>query len=257
MMPRLPLARWKEFHRVGRGKGFTSPSEKGASTVRNQWARGLSAGLAMSLLWACGEPDRGSSVNAGDSEPTTTAETPTSTSEQPATTEPAASPNSSTRATTSAGATTTAPGPATTQPCEQPVRPPERAAPPDHRICLTFSLSSTSARRGDVVTGVLRAENRSNETVDLTRPESCPVWWGLYVDGEWMGGQGGEPMGCYPMVTEDEMKPGEVREHQLEFGTDNTSREERQKDRRYEAYAGLQTMNGVLYAAPLPLVVDS
>ena len=72
-----------------------------------------------------------------------------------------------------------------------------------------------------------------------------------------MGGQGREPMVCYSMVTEDGMKPGEVREHQLEFGTDNTSAEERQKDRRYEAYAGLKTMNGVLYAAPLPLAVDS
>ena len=257
MMPRLRSPRWNGFHPSDAGKDLPSPREKGASTVRNQWARGLSAGLAMSLLWACGEPDRASSVKAGDSDPTTTAEAATSTSGQPPTTDETSSTTSTSATTPSSDPTTTTTTPATTQPCEQPTRPPERAAPPDHRICLTFSLSSTTARRGDVVTGVLRAENRSNETVDLTRPESCPVWWGLYVDGEWMGGQGREPRACYAMVTEDEMKPGEVREHQLEFGTGNTSREERQKDRRYEAYAGLQTMNGVLYAAHLPLAVDS
>lgn len=87
---------------------------------------------------------------------------------------------------------------------------------PDPRVCLTMTLDGHHMKVGQgTVTATLQAANRSDETVDITHPTSCAVWYGLFAPSGKLiaGGQSYCATGPYP----DALAPHEVRTWTVEI----------------------------------------
>jgi hypothetical protein len=119
------------------------------------------------------------------------------------------------------------------------------------------TLSRTTVRQGQTVDGVLIAENRSRDRVDITHPYlRCPIVYGLARGGEFVGGR---PIYyCATALEGDSLAPGEVRRWTFTLDTlTNTEERSPLPPGSYDAAAGLDVVEkGVWYAPQLTFIIE-
>ena len=117
---------------------------------------------------------------------------------------------------------------------------------------MTIMLSRTAVRRGETIDGVLVAENRSSDQVDITHPSSCPISFGLYRDGTLVGGT--TPVACAQETQFDHLGARETRRWSFTLDTFAYASDPRPPlaPGRYQADAGVDVEDsGIWYAYEL------
>jgi hypothetical protein len=100
--------------------------------------------------------------------------------------------------------------------CAGPAPQLQSSADADPRVCVTMALSGHAMR---TLTGrlsaTLTAENRSADTIDISHPSGCAVWYGLFDTGGQLVAPG--PSICTKGRVPDALKPHETRTWTVEL----------------------------------------
>lgn len=137
-----------------------------------------------------------------------------------------------------------APEPSAPEPAPAPVAPsPDASA---DVLSLELTLEATEVRQGEAVRGVLRAENPTDQDVDVSHPSMCEIEQRLDQGGE----HASEGYACAATMKPDRIGPHETRAWAVRIPTGTLP------EGAYEALAGINLVTD-RYAPPVSVTITA